>query len=62
MEIPGEDIIPLFANHRTMCRFGGATDDGYSYALKAINRLAQTALLSKEMATEPDRTSSNQCM
>ncbi|KAF1922717.1 ankyrin [Didymella exigua CBS 183.55] len=62
MEIPGEDIIPLFANHRTMCRFEGATDDGYSYTLKAIDRLARTALLSREMATKADRTSSNQSL
>jgi hypothetical protein len=62
MEIPGEDIIPLFANHRTMCRFEGATDDGYVYALKAIKRLAKTALLNREMATKTNRTSSNQCM
>jgi hypothetical protein len=62
MEIPGEDIIPLFANHRTMCRFEGAMDDGYSYTLKAIKRLAKTALSKREMATKADRTSSNQCM
>lgn len=62
MEIPGEDIIPLFANHKTMCRFAGATDDGYIYAFKAINRLAKTALLNREMAKKAHRTSSNQCM
>ncbi|KAJ4330291.1 hypothetical protein N0V87_010136 [Didymella glomerata] len=62
MEIPGEDIIPLFANHRTMCRFGSTTDDGYSYVLRAINRLARTALLSKEMATRAGHSSSNQSL
>lgn len=62
MEIPGEDIIPLFANHRTMCRFGGAADDGYSYTLNVMKRLARTALLNREMALKADRTSSNQCM
>jgi hypothetical protein len=62
MEIPGEDIIPLFANHRTMCRFEGATDDGYSYTLKAIKRLARTALLKREIAMKSNRASSNQCM
>lgn len=62
MEIPGEDIIPLFANHRTMCRFEGATDDGYVHALKAIKRVTEIALLNQEIATKAKRTSSNQCM
>lgn len=62
MEIPGEDIIPLFADHRSMCRFKDATDNGYILALKAINRLAREALLNREMATKANRTSSNQCM
>ncbi|KAF2029167.1 hypothetical protein EK21DRAFT_68331 [Setomelanomma holmii] len=59
MEVPGEDIIPLFANHRTICRFEGPTDDGYCYALKVIKRLARTALVNREMATKANRTSSN---
>jgi len=62
MEIPGEDIIPLFADHRSMCRFRDAEDNGYIFALKAISRLAREALFSREMATKADRTSSNQCM
>ncbi|KAF2279455.1 uncharacterized protein EI97DRAFT_492076 [Westerdykella ornata] len=62
MEIPGEYIIPLFANHRTMCRFEGATDDGYTYALAALKRLARTALLNREMVTNTKRTSSNQSL
>ncbi|KAF2791689.1 ankyrin [Melanomma pulvis-pyrius CBS 109.77] len=62
MEIPREDIISLYANHRTMCRFGGATDDNYSYALNAIKRLARTALSNQEMATKANRTSSNQSL
>ncbi|KAF2705809.1 hypothetical protein K504DRAFT_484184 [Pleomassaria siparia CBS 279.74] len=62
MEIPGEEIIPLFANHRTMCRFEGVTDDGYSYALKTIKRLTRTALLNQDMATKVNRTSSIQSL
>lgn len=58
MEIPGEEIIPLFANHRSMCRFQGATDDGYSYVLRSIKRLAKTAILNLEMKTNRNRISS----
>lgn len=62
MQIPGEEIIPLNANHRTMCRFGDATDGEYQHVLTAIKRLARIALLGKEMATKADHLSSNQCM
>ncbi|KAH9877542.1 hypothetical protein IAQ61_002909 [Plenodomus lingam] len=60
--LPDEDIIPLFANHRTMCRFGGAKDDGYSYALKAIKRLVKNALFNREMEMKSFRTSSTQSL
>ncbi|KAJ5055078.1 hypothetical protein J3E74DRAFT_442389 [Bipolaris maydis] len=62
MEIPCEEVIPLYANHRTMCRFGGATDGGYICTLNVIKRLAKTALLNREMARKVDRTSSNQSL
>ncbi|KAH7091508.1 hypothetical protein FB567DRAFT_490488 [Paraphoma chrysanthemicola] len=62
MEVPGEDIIPLFANHRTMCRFEGANDNGYSYTVQAIKRLARTARMNREMAMKSNRTSSNHNM
>ncbi|PVH93685.1 hypothetical protein DM02DRAFT_661734 [Periconia macrospinosa] len=60
MEMPGEDIIPLYANHRTMCRFHGPTDDNYRYTLRAIQRLVKKALLNQDLARQVDSTSSNQ--
>ncbi|KAF2012750.1 hypothetical protein BU24DRAFT_395880 [Aaosphaeria arxii CBS 175.79] len=62
MEIPDEAIIPLYANHRTMCRFGAETDDGFRSALNAIKRLARTALAKQAMATKVNRASSNQSL
>ncbi|KAL6160786.1 hypothetical protein ACJQWK_02202 [Exserohilum turcicum] len=62
MEIPCEEVIPLYANHRTMCRFGGATDGGYICTLNVMKRLSKTALLNREMAMKTDRTSSNQSL
>lgn len=62
MQIPGEKIIPLNANHRTMCRFGDATDGGYQHVLTALKRLAKIALLGKKVATKANHLSSNQYM
>ncbi|EMD85651.1 hypothetical protein COCC4DRAFT_181892 [Bipolaris maydis ATCC 48331] len=62
LEIPCEDVISLYANHRTMCRFGGAADSNYSQVLNVMKRLAKTALLNREMTMTVDRTSSNQSL
>ncbi|KAF2848626.1 hypothetical protein T440DRAFT_500299 [Plenodomus tracheiphilus IPT5] len=62
MENPDEEIIPLYANHRTMCRFEGVTDNGYIYALRIIKRLAEKALKNREMSKKSNRTSSNQSL
>ncbi|KAJ6284193.1 hypothetical protein J3E71DRAFT_377760 [Bipolaris maydis] len=59
LEIPCEDVISLYANYRTMCRFGGAADSNYSQVLNVMKRLAKTALLNREMTMTVDRTSSN---
>jgi hypothetical protein len=62
MEIPGEDIVPMFADHREICRFEGVKDNGYNHALHAIKRLARNALSKQGMASKSDRRSSTQCM
>ncbi|KAL6709561.1 hypothetical protein ACN47E_001496 [Coniothyrium glycines] len=62
MEIPGEDVISLFADHRNMCRFASEEDDGYSCTLRVIRRLVKMALSRRDMEMKVDRASSHQSL
>ncbi|OCK76186.1 hypothetical protein K432DRAFT_437179 [Lepidopterella palustris CBS 459.81] len=47
MDLPNEDIVPLFANHLNMCRYDGATQE-YDVVSKALKRLARKAHLNRQ--------------
>jgi hypothetical protein len=53
MGISGEQVIPLNADHRSMCRFDRRNKE-YLTVLKEIRRLAREA--------KTDRSSANMCM
>ncbi|KAH3909137.1 hypothetical protein HBH56_168650 [Parastagonospora nodorum] len=55
MQIPGEMIIALHANHRSMCRFEGPKDGSCSLALDAIEDVVKSILSSKQLATRVNR-------
>lgn len=61
LQIPGERIITLHADHRSMCRFEGKKDESCSVALKAIERVAVSVLLKRKLAVTANRTSSIEC-
>jgi hypothetical protein len=60
MDIPGEDIIPLYANHVSMCRFGQKSQD-YKAVSNAIKRLARNALRNRALAKRVKHNSSDRC-
>lgn len=50
LAIPREDLVPLYEDHRSMCRFAGETDS-YKAVSQAIRRIA-TAVKDKAEARE----------
>lgn len=62
MEVENELIIPLWADHRNMCRFEGSTNKEYGIVSSVIHSLARKALANHGMAMRADRVSSNRCM
>ncbi|KAF2195851.1 ankyrin [Zopfia rhizophila CBS 207.26] len=61
MEIRDEEIIPLYANHLSMCRFEGKNQE-YTVVSNAICRLARKALKNREIATTTNRDSSDRSL
>jgi hypothetical protein len=50
MDVPQEDVIPLFANHVTMCKFPGP-NDAFEIVSRAIRRLALNAVKKRLRST-----------
>jgi len=62
MEVENEQIIPLWADHRNMCRFEGSRNKEYCIVSSVIQSLARKALANNRIAMKADRISSNRCM
>lgn len=61
MDIADEEVIPLYANHLTMCRYLGETEE-YKTVSKAIKRLARKAQKTKQATKKTTSVSSDRCM
>jgi len=61
MDIANEEIIPLFANHLTMCRYPGETQE-YDAVSKPLKRLARKAHISQQARKMSTTESSDRCM
>ncbi len=63
MDTPNEEVIPLYANHITMCRFPEETNQEYLEVSRALKRLARKAHEKKEELSTPIMTApTNRCM
>jgi hypothetical protein len=60
MDISEEEIIPLYANHLTMCRYPGETKE-YDLVSNALKRLARKALKGKQATKKTASVASEQC-
>lgn len=61
MDSVNEEIIPLYANHLTMCRFAGETKE-YKAVSSAILRQARKAHRERQARMRPTSVSSDRCM
>jgi len=61
MDTANEETIPLFADHLTMCRYPGETQE-YDAVSKPIKRLARKAHRNLQARKNSTSASSNRCM